>query len=141
MTCPKIRKQYITFLQHAVYLLLISNFLGIFNVGKNFPIKLIMLFAGDIETNPRPATANCLKFCHWNLNSICARGGIKTSLIEACNSVHSIDVIAISESMLDQSISNDEIFIEGFSKDVFRSDHPSNSKIGELVYIFAKAYT
>lgn len=141
MTCPKIRKQNIIFLQHAVYALLMSNYLGIFSAGENFPSKLIMLLAGDIETNPGPATASCLKFCHWNLNSICARGGIKTSLIEAYNSVHHFDVIAISESMLDQSISNEDIFIEGFSRETFRSDHPSNSKIGGgLVYIFAKAY-
>ena len=84
-----------------------------------------MLLAGDNETNPDPATASCLKFCHWNLNSICARGGIKTSLIEAYNSIHNFDVIAISESMLDRTISNDEIFIEGFSREIFRSDHPS----------------
>ena len=140
MTCPKIRKQYITFLQHAVYALLISNVLGIFGVGENFPIKLIMLLAGDIETNPGPATTNCLKFCHWNLNSICARGGIKTSLIEAYNSAHHFDVIAFSESMLDQSVSNDEIFIEGFSTDILEVTIQVTPKFGELVYIFAKAY-
>ena len=141
MTCPKIRKQYITFLQHAVYALLISNVLGIFGVGENFPIKLIMLLAGDIETNPGTANANCLKFCHWNLNSICARGGIKTSLIEAYYSVHHFDIIAFSESMLDQSISNDEIFIEGFTRDIFRSDHPSSSKNGGSLCIFSRRPT
>ena len=139
MTCPKIRKQGIMFLQHAVYALLISNYLGIFSAGENFPTKLIMLLAGDIETNPGPETASCLKFCHWNLNSICARGGIKTSLIEAYNSVHHFDVIAISESMLDQSISNEDISIEGFSREIFRSDHPSNSKIGGTCIYFRES--
>ena len=62
--------------------------------------NLIMLLAGDSETNPGPATANCLKVCRWNLNSVCAMGGIKISLIEAYNSVHHFDVIAISETML-----------------------------------------
>ena len=125
MTCPKIRKQGIIFLQHAVYALLISNYLGIFSAGENFPTKLIMLLAGDIETNPGPETASCLKFCNWNLNSICARGGIKTSLIEAYNSVHHFDVIAISEPMLDQSVSNEDISIEGFSREIFRSQYSS----------------
>ena len=138
MTCPKIRKQGIIFLQHAVYALLISNYFGIFSAGENFPTKLIMLLAGDIETNPGPETASCLKFCHWNLNSICARGGIKTSLMEAYNSVHHFDVIAISESMLDQSISNEDISIEGFSREIFRSDHPSNSKIGGACLYFCE---
>ena len=77
MTYPKIRKQYIIFLQHAVYALQISNYLGIFSAGENFPTKLIMLLAGDIETDPGPATASCLEFCHWNLSSTCAREGIK----------------------------------------------------------------
>ena len=35
--------------------------------------------------------------------------------------------------MLDQSISNDDIFIEGFSRDIYRSDHPSNSKTGGVL--------
>ena len=136
VTCPKISKQCIIFLQHVVYALLISSYLGIFIAGENFPTKLTMLLAGDIETNPGPATASCLKFCHWNLNSICARGGIKTSLIEAYNSIHHFDVIAISESMLDRTISNDEIFIEGFSREIFRSDHLSNSKVGGACVYF-----
>ena len=89
-----------------------------------------MLLVGDIETNPGPVTANCLTFYHWNLNSVCERGGIKISLIKAYNSVHHFDVIAISETTLDQSIRNDDIFIQGFSRVIFRSDHPSNSKIG-----------
>ena len=76
---PQNQKTIQDFLQHAVYALLISNYLGIFSAGENFPTKLIMLLAGDIETNPGPATASCLKFCNWNLNSICARGGIKTT--------------------------------------------------------------
>ena len=136
MTCPKFGKQYIIFLQHAVYALLISNYLGIFSAGENFPTKLIMLLAGDIETNPGPATASCLQFCHWNLTSICARGGIKTTLIEAYNSIHHFDVIAISESMLDRTISNDDIFIEGFRREIFRSDHPSNTKVGGACVYF-----
>ena len=139
MTCPKIRKQYRIFLHNVVYALLISNYLDIFSVGENFPTKLIMLLAGDIETQPGPSVTSCLKFCHWNLNSICARGGIKTSLIEAYNSIHHFDVIAISESMLDRTISNDDIFIEGFSRDIYRSDHPSNSKIGGVCLYFRES--
>ena len=32
--------------------------------------------------------------------------------------------------MLNSEIKNENITMEGFSKDVFRSDHPSDSKIG-----------
>ena len=73
---------------------------------------------------------------HWNLNSICARSAIKIPLIEAYNSVHYFDIITISESMLDQSISDDSIFIEGFSREIYRSDHPSNSKTGGVCVYF-----
>ena len=58
----KIRKQYTIFPQHLVYALLISNYLGIFSAGKNVPMKLTILLAGDIETNPGSANASCLNF-------------------------------------------------------------------------------
>ena len=69
------------------------------------------------------ASNSCLKFFHWNLNSICARGCVKISLIEVYNSIHHFDLFAASESMLNSEIKNENITIEGFSKDVFRSDH------------------
>ena len=93
-------------------------------------LTLIILLSGEIEINPGPITANCLKFCYSNLNSVYARGGIRTSLIQAYNSLHHFNILAISETMLDRSIGNDGIYIEGFSRDILRSDHPSNSKTG-----------
>ena len=38
--------------------------------------------------------------------------------------------------MLNSSVDNDCITIEGFSKDIFRSDHPSNNKIGGVCLYF-----
>ena len=72
------------------------------------------------------------------MNVICARDGIKTALIEAYNSIHHFDVIAISESMLDRTINNDDIFIEGFSREIFRSDHSSITKVGRGCVYFRK---
>ena len=77
--------------------------------------------------NPGPNNCN-LKFFHWNFDSITARDNTKISLIEACNSVFSYDLTAISDTRLDPSISNEDIQIERFSCDVFRSDHPSNTR-------------
>jgi len=51
-------------------------------------------------------------------------------LIQTYDAVYKYDIIAVSESMLDSTIKNDDIFIEGFGKDIYRSDHPSNTKIG-----------
>ena len=38
--------------------------------------------------------------------------------------------------MLDHSVINDDISIDGFSKEVYRSDHPSNTKIGSVCLYF-----
>ena len=99
-------------------------------LGQRYPIQMILLLSGDVHQNPGPLSNKCLKFFHWNLNSFCTRDRIKISLIETYNALHKFDIIAVSESMLDNSIKNDEIIIEGFSEDIFRSDHPSNTKTG-----------
>ena len=57
-------------------------------------------------------------------------------MIEAYNSIHGFDILAISETMLNTSISNEETHIEGFSRDVLRSDHPSNTKVGGICVYF-----
>ena len=99
-------------------------------------MHILLLISGDVESNPGPQKQNCLKFFHWNLNSICARGRIKIPLIEAYNSVHKFDVIGLSETMLDDMISDEDIHIEGFSREVYRSDHPSNTKTGGVFLYF-----
>ena len=98
-------------------------------------ISLKISLAGDIHPHPGPIN-NSLKFCHWNLNSIFTRNKIKISLIEAYNSVFYYDLFAISESLLNKSIEDDEIYIEGFSKEMFRSDHPSGNKVGGVCLYF-----
>ena len=99
-------------------------------------MRALLFLAGDTESNPGPQTENCLRFFHWNLNSICARESIKIPLMEVYNSVHLFDIMALSETMLDQSVKNEDIFIQGFSREIFRSDHPSNTKTGGLRIYF-----
>ena len=91
-----------------------------------------MILSGDIHTNPGPSTPKDLKFSHWNLNRLCARGGLTKQLIQTHDAIYKYDIIAVSESMLDCTITNDDIFIVGSSKDIYRSDHRSNTKIGEV---------
>ena len=95
-----------------------------------------LLLSGDIELNPGPQANTCLRFFHWNLNSICARGNAKIPLIEAYDSLYKYYIIAISETMLDSSVTNEEICIEGYSKEIYRSDHPSNTKTGRVCLYF-----
>ena len=134
--CHTNYKKVLMIIQSIEYILLITTFLDSMFLGHVFPLNFLLLLSGDIHLNPGPHTENQFKFFHWNLNSICARGAIKIPLIEAYNSVHHFDVITISESMLDQTISDNDIFIEGFSREIYRSDHPSNSKTGGACVYF-----
>lgn len=134
--CPVFRRKVLDQVQRITHFAFVMTYLVCVPSEDVFSQKFLLLFAGDIETNPGPHTDNCLKFFHWNLNSICARDNIKISLIEAYNSIHRFDVIAISESMLNSSISNEDIFIEGFSKEIYRNDHPSNTRKGGVCLYF-----
>ena len=69
-------------------------------------------------------------------NSICARAIVNVSLIEAYNSLHQYDVIALSEAMLNGKISNEDIYIEGFSREIYGSAHPNDSEVGGVCLYF-----
>ena len=73
---------------------------------------LLLICAGDIELNPGPRKNNITYtffFCHWNIDSIAAHDFLKLSLLEAYNVDHKFDMICLSETFLDSSISsNDE---------------------------------
>ena len=97
--------------------------------------RLLLLAAGDVHSHPGP-NHNSLKFCHWNLNSILTRDKIKISLIEAYNSIFNYDLFAISESLLNESIEKNDLFIEGLNKEIFRNDHPSGNKVGGVCLFF-----
>ena len=78
--------------------------------------------------------------CHWNLDSITVNNFIKIPLIEAYNSVYNYDIIALSEAYLDSSIPNESISLTGFSKDIYRSDHPSDVNRGGVCLYFKDAW-
>ena len=129
------KKQYIIGLSRFLLFsyILLSSVCDLILAENYISLKLIL--AGDIHPHPGPVNKS-LKFCHWNLNSILTRNKIKISLIEAYNSVFHYDLFAISESLLNDSIKDDEIHIEGFSKEIFRSDHPSGKKVGGVCLYF-----
>ena len=118
---------------HLLYVLLLGAAIDSIYL---FPLDTLLLLAGDIELNPGPQTENSLRFFHWNLKGICARNGVKIPLIEAYKSLYKYDVIAVSESMLDSKVRDEEISMESFSKEVFRNDHPSDSKVGGVCMYF-----
>ena len=86
--------------------------------------------SGHIEQNLRPKSHSSQSFpvCHWNLNSIFVHNFLKISLLKAYIATHKSDVIHLSETYLDSSISNDDYNLEIPGYDLFRADHPSNTK-------------
>ena len=94
--------------------------------------------SGDIEQNPGPKSNSSQSFsiCHWNLiNSIFPHNFIKISLLKTYIATHKLDVICLSEIYLDSSISNDDDNLEFPGYDLFRADHPSNTKrCGVCIY-------
>ena len=64
-------------------------------------------------------------YCHFNF--------IKISLLRTYVSTHNFDILCLSETYLDSSISSNDnnLTIPGY--DLYRVDHPSNVKRGGFV--------
>ena len=78
--------------------------------------------SGDIEQNhvPKPNSCQSFSICHWNLNSISAHNFIKLSLLRPYIAIHKFDVVCLSETYLNASISNDDDSLEVPSYNLFR---------------------
>ena len=155
-------------------------------------IKVQLLRSGNVHLNPDPVDDSS-RFCHWNLNGVCASDKIKISLIEAYNSVflygiieilrnenedktkmqmtqsfnqysenetkiwHQnilnqfnrvsspclrshfvISLIAVNETYVNESIKDEDIRIEGYSREILRSNHPNGKKEGGVCLYFFK---
>ena len=76
-----------------------------------------------------------LRFCNWNLNGRIAHDCIKITLIQANITDQNFDIVCLSETFLNSSIQNDDhkLKIDGYN--LIRSDHPSDSKKMESVFI------
>ena len=102
-------------------------------------VSNLLMLCGDIEVNPGPKYS-FLTFCHWNLNGLTAHDNIKISLLQAYVTQYNCGIICLSETFLNPSIQNDEdrIKIDGYN--LIRSDHPSDSKKEEFVFIKKSLY-
>ena len=113
--------------RHILYFSLLANYLC-----QVWLRKLHINLSGDIELNPGPKSNSCENFsvCHWNLNSISAHNFSKVSLLNAYTSLHSFDIICLSETYLDSSILSHDPNLEVQGYDLIRANHPSNVKRG-----------
>ena len=78
----------------------------------------------------KPNSCEYLSICHWNLNNIFGHIFIKLSVLRAYISLNKIDIICLSETYLNSSISpdNDNLELPGY--DLVRTDNPTNTKRG-----------
>ena len=100
---PRIPKGFIVLLTIAALALKMVFQLSYF---VRCALYCLLLLCGDIHTNPGPRDNRSLKFFHWNLNSLSARGRIKIPLIETYDSLYKYDIITISGTMLDDFAKN-----------------------------------
>ena len=97
----------------------------------------VILISGDVHVNPGPVNFNkgFFKFCYLNLNSIPAHNYIRISQLEAYNTQHNLDIIALTETALKHDDDCEKIKIEGYT--AMRSDLPPNTTHGGVM-IFHK---
>ena len=90
----------------------------------------LQLLLGDVKINPGPKKKEAIFFScfHWNVNSILAQN--KFPLLEAYNTIHKYDILCISETYLNSSVSVDDTTLSLPGYNLVRSDHPSNIKRG-----------
>ena len=92
---------------------------------------VLILRDGDVHPHPGPPR-NLLKIKHWNLNSIIAHDGIRVPLIQSFNLIQNYDLIAITETALNESTSNETIQLEGYTP--IRKDLPSGTSHGGVMF-------
>ena len=96
-------------------------------------LSLLLILSNDVELNPGPKKDSSKRnflIAHWNLNSIAAQNFVKLSQLEAYNTVHSYDLICLSETWLDSttSIKSTDLSLKGYN--LHRVDDPDNVKKG-----------
>ena len=104
-------------------------------------LQILLFISRSVEINPGPPfpKEKELSFAVWNLDSLPARDFARIPLIETLQSTYDFVIFGMCESMFSDSISNEEIFIDGFSSDIFRSDKASNIRNGGVCLYFTES--
>ena len=92
---------------------------------------LIILTHGDVHTNPGASPSSLFKFAHWNPNSLVAHNFSRIPILEAFMIKENLNLFAITESALKNSIPDRNIEIEGFSH--IRNDLPPTDRCGGVL--------
>lgn len=73
---------------------------------------LLLILSNDVETNPGPHPVKDLKICHLNIRSL--KDKVDILALELGN----YDIITLSETWLDPSITNTDIHLPGFQNPI-----------------------
>ena len=104
---------------------------------KLIVIMMLLFVSGSVELNPGPGhDLKSFSFAMWNLDSLPARDYSRIPIIEGLQSIYSFDLFAICESSLNDRISNEDLFIHGFSPDPLRADKAPGSRCGGVCIFF-----
>ena len=103
--------------------------------------SILISLSGDVQLNPGPKNKPEVNFSifHWNLNSIAANNYAKVFLLIAYIAVYKFNIICISETYFDTSITSDDGNLEILGYNLIQSDHPSNSKRGGVCIYYKSA--
>ena len=118
------------------HILLLSLVLFLFAVSSELLVFFLLFLSGDIELNPGVRNYSNLKICFWNLNSLPSYNFAKLSLLQAYNSLHKFDIICLSETYLDSTISSNDPQLSLAGYKIIRSDNPLNIKKGGVCIFF-----
>ena len=104
-------------------------------------LQILLILSGSVEINPGPTDPIMKKksLAVWNLDSLSARDFARIPLIEAFQSTYNFDVLGICESMLTKKHTNEDLLIEGFSPDPFRSDKAVDMRHGDVCLYFKES--
>ena len=100
-------------------------------------LQVLLFLSGTVELNPGPVSPQKkLSFAVWNLP---ARDFARIPLIESLQNINDFDMFDVCESMLTSNILNEDIYINGFSPEPFRSDKGLNTRNGGICLYFKES--
>jgi len=91
----------------------------------------MIILAGDIHPNPGPPFRKEINFMHNNVNSLVA--GSKIDELSAIVIRFKLDVVAISETWLGDSVNSADILLNGFQAPIRRDRNRHGG--GVLIYV------
>ena len=117
----------------SIYFSVLSFLIIAVNVSiATWVYSILISLSGDVQLNLGPKYKFDVNFskCHRYLNSIAAHNYANVFLLKAYNAVYKFEIIRISKTYLETTITSDDGNLEILGYKLIRSDHPSNSKRG-----------